>query len=97
MLRNGKALKGHAAVVVLMRPNRVAFPRLGMIVPKRSHPRAVDRNRIKRIIREWFRRHQSRLKGKDLIVRLGSDRTSGNSEVGELRLELERLTPGEAA
>ena len=35
--------------------------RLGLIVPKKGNPKAVRRNRIKRIVRDSFRRHYARL------------------------------------
>ena len=41
--------------------------RLGLSVPKRQAPRAVDRNRLKRIAREAFRRHAVRDLGLDLV------------------------------
>jgi len=59
------------AISVQVGPNGLAYPRLGLIVPKRVLARAVDRNRAKRILRDWFRRNQVRLGGKDLLVRLG--------------------------
>ena len=42
--------------------------RLGLAVAKKHVRRAVDRNRIKRLLRESFRRHQHQLKGFDLVV-----------------------------
>lgn len=36
-------------------PNNEQVPRLGLVVSRRVSPRAVDRNRIKRQIREDFR------------------------------------------
>ena len=42
--------------------------RLGLSVPKRQAPRAVDRNRLKRIAREAFRRHAVRDAGLDLVL-----------------------------
>jgi len=42
--------------------------RLGLAVAKKHVRRAVDRNRIKRVVRESFRRQQHRLKGLDLVV-----------------------------
>jgi ribonuclease P protein component len=41
--------------------------RLGLSVPKRLAPRAVDRNRLKRVAREAFRRHEVRALGLDLV------------------------------
>jgi len=38
-------------------------------VPKRVFPRAVDRNRVKRVLREWFRK-QAGLGGRDILIRV---------------------------
>ena len=43
-------------------------PRLGLAVSKKQVKRAVDRNRIKRIIRQSFRVHQNQLPGVDVVV-----------------------------
>ncbi len=42
--------------------------RLGLAIAKRHVPSAVNRNRIRRIIRESFRYHQSQLYGNDVVV-----------------------------
>jgi len=44
--------------------------RLGVVVGKKLLKRAVDRNRVKRIIREQFRLRRNRLPAFDLIARL---------------------------
>jgi ribonuclease P protein component len=44
--------------------------RLGIIVSKRSFPRSVDRNRVKRFIREAFRHHKIRYCKLDLVVKV---------------------------
>ncbi len=59
-----------AYVEVLAKPNRVGLARLGLIVPKRILPHAVDRNWVKRQIRETFRHVQHELGDLDTIVRL---------------------------
>lgn len=41
-----------------------------MVVPKRLLSRAVDRNRVKRIVRERFRLAQGQIAGHDWLVRL---------------------------
>ncbi len=42
-------------------------PRLGLVVTRRFG-KAVQRNRMKRLLREFFRRHQGRLPGRDLVI-----------------------------
>jgi ribonuclease P protein component len=44
--------------------------RLGLIIAKRHLRRAVDRNLVKRLVREIFRTRRSELPSCDLIVRL---------------------------
>ena len=51
-------------------PSSVDYPRLALVVPKRLAPRAVTRNRIRRLVREAFRLQQPRLGGHDCVVRL---------------------------
>lgn len=53
-----------------MRSNTLGSTRFGFIIPRRVVPRAVDRNRLKRVLREWFRCNQQRLGGRDILVRL---------------------------
>lgn len=63
-------------------PNGMALARLGLAVSRRVSPRAVDRNRIKRQIRESFRQHQILLKGLDVVVVSNpAARTSGNNDI----------------
>jgi len=46
--------------------------RVALAVPKRQLKRAVDRNRVKRILRETFRQHQVRGAGIDILVTLNA-------------------------
>lgn len=57
-------------VVVMARPNPVGYPRLGMVIAKRLLARAVDRNRVKRCVRESFRQVLPELPACDFVVRL---------------------------
>lgn len=49
-------------------PNALGYPRLGIVVGKKAVRRAVDRNYVKRVVREWFRRHREMLGDVDLVV-----------------------------
>lgn len=55
-------------LTILAAPNDQGHPRLGLAISKKNAKRAVDRNRIKRIIRESFRQNQIRLPAIDLVV-----------------------------
>lgn len=59
--------------VVLYRPNLLAHPRIGIMLAKHHVKRAVDRNRLRRVIRESFRHHKDVLKGLDIIILLRSE------------------------
>jgi len=53
------------------------LPRLGLVVTRRLG-KAARRNRVKRVLREFFRRHQTRLPSRDLVIfaRTGAHRLS---------------------
>lgn len=53
-------------------PNQEGYARLGIVVSKRLVPKAVRRNRVKRLIRECFRTINREGIGKDVVVRLRS-------------------------
>jgi ribonuclease P protein component len=53
---------------VLARPGDSAPARLGLAIAKKQIRRAVDRNRLKRLVREVFRQQRYRLAGLDLVV-----------------------------
>lgn len=57
-------------LLVMARPNAAGFARLGMVVPKRLLVRSVDRNRVKRCVRESFRQVRAKLPACDFVVRL---------------------------
>jgi len=56
------------ALTVLARHNGLSHARLGLAISKRFIKTAVGRNRIKRLVRESFRQHQSSLLGLDIVV-----------------------------
>ena len=64
---------------ILMRPNGGLSPRLGLAISKKQVRRAVDRNRIKRVVRESFRHHTQALEGMDIIVLARRDTATKNN------------------
>ena len=55
-------------VLLLARNNELDHPRLGLVIGKKSVKLAVERNRLKRQIRESFRLNQQSLVGWDIVV-----------------------------
>ena len=53
---------------VLCRDNKGGEARLGLAISKKNCRAATNRNRIKRIVRESFRHHQTALAGFDVVV-----------------------------
>ena len=56
------------ALTLLARQNGLDHARLGLAISKRFIKTAVGRNRVKRLLRESFRQHQSQLSGLDIVV-----------------------------
>lgn len=63
--------------------------RLGMAVSRRVSTRAVERNRIKRLIRESFRRRRAQLPAVDILVI--AHRDAAGQPAQALRDELDQL------
>jgi len=61
-------------------------PRLGVIAGRHAWPRAVDRNRFRRLVRETFRLLQHRLERRDYLVRARNPQRGEPSgdEIGKL-------------
>lgn len=78
VLKGGKS-RSSGVFKVQFRKNAIGCARLAQIVPKRLAGRAVDRNRIRRIVRESFRHRQAKWTGYDCVVRL---RVTFESDVG---------------
>ncbi len=55
-------------ITILARLNHLGTPRLGLAVPKKHLKLAHDRNRIKRLCREYFRTHQHQFPALDFVV-----------------------------
>ncbi|WP_353110731.1 ribonuclease P protein component [Salinisphaera dokdonensis] len=61
--------------VIIAAPGGADQPRLGLALAKRRIARAVDRNRVKRVLRESFRLNRHRLGPIDVVV-LARSRTA---------------------
>jgi len=59
---------GSSAFTVLAKSNNLQRPRLGLAIAKKHMRRAVDRNRVKRQIRESFRLYKDTLPAVDIVV-----------------------------
>ena len=55
-------------MVLAARNEDIASARLGLAISKKQVRRAVDRNRLKRLVRDVFRAHRAELDGLDLVV-----------------------------
>ena len=80
---------GNESFTAVVHPNAAGAPRLGMSVAARMLRRAVERNRVRRLVRESFRIHQLRLPAVDIIVGIRSSVREASSL--QLRDSLERL------
>ncbi len=59
---------GNGYFAVTAHTNELGWPRLGMAVASRTAGGSVERNRIRRIIRESFRLHQHEIPALDIVV-----------------------------
>lgn len=51
-------------------PNKIGHARLGLVVGKKIAKRAVDRNYMRRVLREFFRIQQHEINPVDLVIRV---------------------------
>ena len=59
-------------ITLLVGQKDADHPRLGFAVAKKQLKLAVDRNQIKRLIRESFRKHQHQLPKRDIVAMVRS-------------------------
>ncbi|MGC9744641.1 ribonuclease P protein component [Pseudomonas capeferrum] len=55
-------------LLILARENGLDHPRLGLVIGKKSVKLAVQRNRLKRLMRDSFRLNQQILAGLDIVI-----------------------------
>jgi ribonuclease P protein component len=89
---DGKA--SHRYVLLLARRNHLQRNRLGLVVAKKHVKLAVQRNRFKRIAREFFRHCQPMDTSLDVVVlaRKGVDRLDNDTLSTILRQQWTKLT-----
>jgi len=63
--------------------------RVGLVVAKKNVRKAVDRNRIKRLIRESFRHHLPELPSLDIVVLVRKE--AAQADNGQLLMALDKL------
>lgn len=69
--KQGRRLNAGVFTAVIA-PNELGFARLGFAFSKRHAPHSVQRNRVRRILRERFRQQQQALSAVDLVLMLRS-------------------------
>ena len=83
----------HQYFLILARLNQQSQPRLGLVMAKKHMKLAVERNRMKRLIRESFRLQQQELAGLDIVVlsRKGMDSLSNSEFSQQLTQQWQRI------
>ncbi|MBF7144384.1 MULTISPECIES: ribonuclease P protein component [Pseudomonas] len=76
-------------LLILAKDNQLDHPRLGLVIGKKSVKLSVQRNRIKRVIRDSFRHHQVALEGWDIVI--VARKGLGDIENAELHLHFAKL------
>ncbi|PIU41016.1 MAG: ribonuclease P protein component [Candidatus Omnitrophica bacterium CG07_land_8_20_14_0_80_42_15] len=90
-----KVLKEKAKIVygasftVSTLPNNLSFNRVGISISSRRIPKSVERNRIKRLIRETYRLNKNKLKiGFDILVK---PRGTSKTKIGLKQVETDLM------
>jgi ribonuclease P protein component len=64
---HGQRLRDRHFILNAM-PNDLGYPRIGLITSKKSLPKAVTRNKMRRCVREWFRANKQKLPSMDFVI-----------------------------
>jgi ribonuclease P protein component len=97
VLRGPRKLRGQLAVIHVT-PARGGHSRLGLALTRRLVPLSVDRNRVKRLVRDAFRRHIVKSAGFDCVVTLRGrfDAAQATPIAEEVRALLDQLAQNES-
>ena len=71
------------------RPNNRPEARLGLVVSSKTARRAVDRNYMRRVLRELFQHEQNRVVELDLVIRV--QKLFGRQDYAAIKAEFTRL------
>jgi ribonuclease P protein component len=77
-------------LIIYYRYNQATHPRLGMIVSKKVAASSVKRNYMRRVLREFFRKQQSRLGNVDLVIRV--QKSFSRQDFSAIQQEFANLT-----
>ncbi len=86
--RRGHRLSDSLFTVTYL-PNSLGHPRLGLAIAARAAGDAVERNRIRRVVRESFRLAQRTLPAADIVI--GARATIRTADNARLRNSLDGL------
>lgn len=76
-------------ITILGRLNELGYPRIGLTIAKKNIKRAHERNRIKRLTREYFRLHQHKLPSMDFVILVRKGLANfNNQEITEILCKL---------
>ncbi len=76
-------------IIIHYQPNRLNCARLGLVVGKKIAKRSVDRNYMRRALRELFRVQQANIKHVDLVIRV--QEKFAKSDFGQIKHEIDVL------
>ncbi len=77
-----------AGITILVGKKYGQSPRLGFAIAKKQIPKAVQRNRLKRVFRESFRKNQHRLPTHDMVIMVR--RSILNFDRSQLNISLDK-------
>ncbi len=97
VLRGPRKVRGHLAILHVAK-GTPGVSRLGIALTRRLVPSSVDRNRVKRLVRETFRRHVGKHAGLDCVVSLRERFDSAHPQplFNEIRALFDQLTKNDA-
>ena len=101
-LKSSRGRLGVGCFQLRYAPNSAGVARLGLAISKQVSRRAVERNRLKRLVRESFRRVRHRLPAVDLVVMARAQAAGGDgaqllAQIDELWDKLLSADAGRAA